>query len=45
MIAEMERLRQAMEMDGFDVPMLSEGKSSPENWAALQPYDKKGARV
>lgn len=40
----MELLRQAMEGVAFSVPMLSEGKSSKTNWAALQPYDKKGKR-
>lgn len=38
----MEILREAMELPGFEVPMLSEGKVSATNWAELRPYDKEG---
>jgi DNA polymerase-1 len=41
----MEALREAMESVEFDVPMLSEGKWSAENWAQLKPYDKAGKKV
>ncbi len=41
----MEQLRVAMESVQFRVPMLSEGKWSPENWNKLRTYDKKGKRV
>lgn len=41
----MECLRVAMESVPFDVPMLSEGEWSPDNWAAMQTYDEKGVRV
>lgn len=39
---EMAKLTKAMEGVAFDVPMLSEGKSTSTNWAELKPYDKKG---
>jgi len=38
----MEIMREAMELAGFEVPMLSEGKMSATNWAELRPYDKEG---
>lgn len=38
-------LKESMEKVEFDVPMLSEGKWSAENWAALKPYDVKGQMV
>lgn len=38
----MEYMREKMESVEFDVPMLSDGKWSPENWAACKTYDKKG---
>lgn len=41
----MEYLRQSMEFNPFDIPMLSEGKVSTTNWAALKPYDKRGVRL
>jgi hypothetical protein len=31
----MKYLKEAMESVKFDVPMLSDGKSSSENWAAM----------
>lgn len=37
-----DAMREAMTNVKFDVPMLSEGKFSHDNWAALEPYDKKG---
>lgn len=40
----MELLRQAMESVEFSVPMLSDGKWSPTDWATLVPYDKNGKR-
>jgi DNA polymerase I-like protein with 3'-5' exonuclease and polymerase domains len=39
---EMEVLRVCMESLEFDVPMLSEGKTSTENWGSLESYDKQG---
>lgn len=41
----METLRRAMESVEFDVPMLSEGKWSPEGWGSLKAYDKAGKKV
>ena len=41
----MEHLRHAMESPQFDLPMLSEGYYSYENWFDLQPYDKAGEVV
>lgn len=38
----MEILRQSMEGIEFDVPMLSEGSWTSDNWAALKDYDTKG---
>lgn len=38
----MNTLREAMELNGFDVPMLSEGTCSRTNWVDLKPYDEKG---
>ncbi len=38
----MALMRTTMESVEFDVPMLSEGKWSTENWAALTVYDEKG---
>jgi DNA polymerase-1 len=35
-------LKTAMEMEGFAVPMLSEGDWSDTNWSDLREYDKKG---
>lgn len=43
--AGMKLLKDSMESIEFDVPMLSEGDWSPDNWAALLPYDKKGVIV
>ena len=40
----MKLLRQAMESVEFSVPMLSDGKWSPTDWATLVPYDKNGKR-
>lgn len=41
----MEVLRKSMEEIEFDVPMLSEGSYSFDNWNTLVDYDKKGERV
>lgn len=41
----MKIMREAMESVEFDVPMLSEGKASPFNWAKLDRYDVKGEVV
>lgn len=41
----MEILRTCMEFNPFEIPMLSEGKTSTTNWAALKPYDKKGKKL
>lgn len=41
----MELQRQIMEQIEFDVPMLSEGEYSFDNWGALKPYDTKGKQV
>lgn len=41
----MEVLREAMEGVEFDVPMLSEGSYSFDNWNSLIDYDKKGVRL
>lgn len=41
----MALLREAMESVQFDVPMLSDGKASLENWASLKKYDKEGVIV
>lgn len=41
----METLREAMESVKFDVPMLSEGTISKENWAAMKDHDVKGKLV
>lgn len=41
----MEVLREAMESVEFDVPILSEGSYSFNNWNSLVDYDKKGERV
>lgn len=38
---EMGRLREAMESVEFDVPMLSEGKSSEKNWASVKTFNDK----
>lgn len=38
-------LQAAMEFKPFDIPMLSEGKTSTTNWASLKTWDKKGKRV
>lgn len=38
-------LKQAMEVEDFDVPMLSEGKYSSENFHALKDWDKRGVLV
>ena len=40
-----EVLSAAMSDVDFDVPMLSEGKSSADNWGSMVAYDKKGVRV
>lgn len=39
------KLKTAMTVDGFDVPMLSEGKWSMTNWADMHDYDIKGRLV
>jgi DNA polymerase-1 len=41
----MGKLQQCMESVEFDVPLLTEGKTSTTNWAALADFDKKGKRV
>lgn len=41
----MELQRAVMEGVAFDVPMLSEGEYSFDNWGALKPYDTKGKPV
>jgi DNA polymerase I len=41
----MAMLKQAMESIEFDVPMLSDGDVSIENWDALLKYDKKGVQM
>jgi DNA polymerase I-like protein with 3'-5' exonuclease and polymerase domains len=41
----MEALREAMEGVEFSVAMLSEGSWSPDNWASLKDYDKKGKQL
>jgi DNA polymerase I len=41
----MTLLREAMESVEFDVPMLSEGAWSSENWASMEDYDTKGEMV
>lgn len=38
-------LKKAMESVVFSLPMLTDGKCSPENWAALKTYDKRGELV
>lgn len=40
-----EIMRVAMESVEFDVPMLSEGDWSAENWGAMRKFDRKGKRV
>jgi DNA polymerase I-like protein with 3'-5' exonuclease and polymerase domains len=42
MAMEMQKLRECMNSIEFDVPMLSEGKTSETNWSELKDYDKKG---
>lgn len=44
-VKAMEVLRECMEGIEFDVPMLSEGSVSANNWDDLQDYDKKGMRL
>lgn len=41
----MELLRECMESVEFDVPMLSEGSVSSNNWNDLIDYDKKGVKL
>jgi DNA polymerase I-like protein with 3'-5' exonuclease and polymerase domains len=41
----MEVLRKTMESVEFDVPLLSEGSTSTNNWDSLIDYDKKGERL
>lgn len=41
----MDTLKAAMESIEFDVPMLSEGTWSADNWSTLKDYDKKGERI
>ena len=41
----MRVVRDAMLSPKFDVPMLSEGTYSRDNWAAMLPFDKKGVKV
>jgi DNA polymerase I-like protein with 3'-5' exonuclease and polymerase domains len=43
--SEMETLRACMESVEFDVPILSEGTISSQNWNELRTYDKKGVKV
>lgn len=42
MMQNMAYMGEAMEKVKFDIPMLTEGKWSPNNWADLKPYDEKG---
>lgn len=42
MVPCMKLLKESMESVEFDVPMLTEGSVSNENWASLVDYDKKG---
>ncbi len=41
-MSDMCDMREAMEKVEFDIPMLTEGTWSPNNWADLKPYDEKG---
>lgn len=41
----MALLRECMERVTFDVPMLSDGKTSTTNWSEMKTYDKKGVKV
>lgn len=41
----MKILKECMESVVFKIPMLSDGKWSPNNWADLRTYDKKGKIV
>jgi len=41
----MRVMRDAMASPAFDVPMLSEGTYSYDNWAAMLEFDKKGVKV
>ena len=41
----MRVVRDVMASPKFDVPMLSEGTYSHDNWAAMLPFDKKGVKV
>lgn len=45
LVQAMEALRQCMEEVPFDVPMLTEGSTSKDNWDALNDYDVKGKLV
>jgi DNA polymerase I-like protein with 3'-5' exonuclease and polymerase domains len=42
MMQNMAYMGEAMEDVEFDIPMLTEGTWSPNNWADLKPYDVKG---
>ena len=41
----MELMREAMESVEFDVPILTEGSWSPQDWAHMKDYDKAGKVV
>ncbi len=41
----MKLMKECMESIELDVPMLSEGSWSDEDWASLEDYDKRGERV
>ena len=41
----MSTLRAAMEYEAIDIPLLSEGKVSAQNWKDMKPYDVRGKRV
>ncbi len=45
LVAAQEVLRAAMESVEFDVPILSEGAWSNDNWAVMEDFDKAGKRV
>jgi DNA polymerase I-like protein with 3'-5' exonuclease and polymerase domains len=41
----MRVMRDCMASPKFDVPMLSEGTYSRDNWAAMKTFDKRGVKV
>jgi DNA polymerase-1 len=45
LVNAMKMLKQSMESVEFDVPMLSDGDVSIQNWDALIKYDKKGVQM